>query len=191
VKCDNIDELFVDDDCFGFANAKECNDYFNNPSPSDNNEDDPNLFEEKKDDSYISNISTMTIPLTPTLQLNVTISDILRLLLTQEVSGTDRLLLISELEQLLQSLVTDHTINVELDTENDERTITTTITLTELVEEQPGEEKEEDSGNDNGDDNDNGNEDPEPEPEPDPNPPPEDPELPEEPPEDLPLPPFG
>jgi hypothetical protein len=29
-KCDNIDELFMDDDCFGFNNATECDEWFNN-----------------------------------------------------------------------------------------------------------------------------------------------------------------
>lgn len=57
-----------------------------------------------------------------TLDLNQTISDLLRLILTQEVEGTDRIMIISELEQVLQSLLTDtqtQSINVELDTEND------------------------------------------------------------------------
>jgi hypothetical protein len=60
------------------------------------------------------------------------------LLLTQEVSEIDRLLIISELEQVLQSLVTDQSINVEFDIEDNGNekvlTITTTSTLTELVE---------------------------------------------------------
>ena len=36
-------------------------------------------------------------------------------MLTQEVSEVDRLLIISELEQVIQSLVTDQSINVEFD----------------------------------------------------------------------------
>jgi hypothetical protein len=154
-RCENIYELFWDNDCFGFKNAKECDDHFNNLSPSDsgNNEDGPkSLFDEEE----ISNISTMTsVPQTPQLQssveLNNTISDLLKLLLTQEVEGTDRIMIISELEQVLQSLLTDtqtQSVNVELDTEENGnekvQTITTTSTLTEMVEEEPTEEVEED-----------------------------------------------
>jgi hypothetical protein len=74
-----------------FQNAKECDDHFNNlsPSDSDNNDDTKSLFDEGEDDG-ITNVSTMTIPQTPQLQstveLNNTISDLLRLLLTQEVT---------------------------------------------------------------------------------------------------------
>ena len=82
------------------------------------------------------------------------------MLLTQEVSGLDRILLIDQLEQILQSLVTGQTINVEFDTEdNGERTltITTTSTLTGITEEEEQLEQEEtEEGNDNDYDNDNG-----------------------------------
>jgi hypothetical protein len=78
-------------------------------------------------------------------------------MLTQEVSEVDRLLIISELEQVIQSLVTDQTINVEFDVEDNGNekviTITTTSTLTGITEEEAVPEEEEDS-NDNGDDND-------------------------------------
>jgi hypothetical protein len=79
------------------SRMQECDDHFNNLSPSDNKEDGPkSLFDEEE----ISNVSTMTsVPQTPQIQssveLNNTISDLLRLLLTQEVTGTDRLLLIT------------------------------------------------------------------------------------------------
>jgi hypothetical protein len=75
-----------------------------------------------------------SVPQTPQIQssveLNNTISDLLRLLLTQEVTGTDRLLLITELEQVLQSLLADtQSVNIEFDTEeNGERTLTITTT---------------------------------------------------------------
>jgi hypothetical protein len=70
------------------------------------------------------------------------------------------------LEQTLQSLVTDYSVNVEFDTEEDGNekvlTITTTSTLPGIVEEEPIEEaEEEESSNDNGG---GGSENPEPEP---------------------------
>jgi hypothetical protein len=83
----------------------------------------------------------------------------LRSLLTEETSGVDRSLVISDLEQAIQSFLTD-TVNVEFDTRNDgnekELTITTTSppSGTGITEEQP---MDEDNGDDNGDDNGNGN----------------------------------
>ena len=51
----------------------------------------------------------------------------------------DRLLIISKLEQVIQSLVTDQSINVEFDVKDNGNekvlTITTTSTLTEMAEE--------------------------------------------------------
>jgi hypothetical protein len=87
----------------------------------------------------------------PSLEVIQNITTLLRLLLTQEVTGIDRIMLIDQLEQILQGLMTGQTINVEYDTEdNGERilTITTTSTLaetgiTEEEEDQP--EQEEDS----------------------------------------------
>jgi uncharacterized FlaG/YvyC family protein len=65
--------------------------------------------------------------------------------------------IISELEQVIQSLVTDQTINIEFDIEDNGNekviTITTTSTLpeTEMAEEiAPEEEAEEESSNGNG-----------------------------------------
>ena len=59
-------------------------------------------------------------------------------MLTQ-VSEVDRLLIISKLEQVIQSLVTNQSINVEFDVEDNGNekvlTITTTSTLTEMAEE--------------------------------------------------------
>jgi hypothetical protein len=78
--------------------------------------------------------------------------------MTEEVSEVDRLLLISELEQAIQSFLTDNVI-VEFDTRDDGNekvlTITTTSAPTEagITEEQT----EEDTSDDNGDDNENGN----------------------------------
>ena len=92
------------------------------------------------------------------------------MLLTQEVSGLDRILLIDQLEQILQSLVTGQTINVEFDTEdNGERTltITATSTLTGITEEDEQLEQEETEEEDNDNDYDNDNDPPEP-PAPDP-----------------------
>lgn len=81
------------------------------------------------EDDGITNVS-MQVPLTPSLEVIENITTILRLLLTQEVSGLDRLLLIDQLEQILQSLLTGtDTVNVEYDTEeNGERTLTITTT---------------------------------------------------------------
>jgi hypothetical protein len=101
----------------------------------------------------------------PSFELSNNVSTLMRSLLTEEVSGVDRSLLISDLEQAIQSFLTD-TVNVEFDTQEvgNEKvlTITTTSTPTEtgITEEQP---LEEDSSGDNGD---NGNDDPPEEPEP-------------------------
>jgi hypothetical protein len=110
-------------------------------------------------------------------------------MLTQEVSEVDRLLIISELKHAIQSLVTDQSINVEFDVEDNGNekvlTITTTSTLpeTEMVEEEPTEEvQEEEKSEDNGG---GGGSDPEPVPEPEP------PVEPEPPGEIIPAPPFG
>jgi hypothetical protein len=70
-------------------------------------------------------------------------------MLTQEISEVDRLLIISELEQVIQSLVTDQSINVEFDVEDNGNvkvlTITTTSPLTEIAAEEAVPEEEEDS----------------------------------------------
>ena len=95
----------------------------------------------------------------PSFELSSNISTMLRSLLTEETSGVDRSLLISDLEQAIQSFLTD-TVNVEFDTRNDgnekELTITTTSppSGTGATEEQP---LDEDTGDDNGDDNGSGN----------------------------------
>jgi hypothetical protein len=101
----------------------------------------------------------------PSFELSNNVSTLMRSLLTEEVSGVDRSLLISDLEQAIQSFLTD-TVNVEFDTREvgNEKvlTITTTSAPTEtgITEEQP---LEEDSSGNNGD---NGNDDPPEEPEP-------------------------
>jgi hypothetical protein len=158
--CDNLHEQFHDELCSGFNSRKECDEEFNNVDTSDN------------DDNSIINISTetMQVPLTPSLEINATISDILRLILT-EVTGTDRLLLISELENLLENLTANQfEINIELEDNEDGTekimTITTTSTLAEaeIPTEEPEETEEpEAEGDDNGssgnDDSDNGSSD--------------------------------
>jgi hypothetical protein len=60
----------------GFNSRKECDEEFNNVDASDNSDKEDN----------INSVSTETIqvPLTPSLQINATISDILRLILTEE-----------------------------------------------------------------------------------------------------------
>jgi hypothetical protein len=112
---------------------------------------------------------TQTPQVQPSVELSSNISTMLRSLLTEETSGVDRSLLISDLEQAIQSFLTD-TVNVEFDTRNDgnekELTITTTSppSGTGVTEEQP---VDEDNGDDNGDDdNGNGNGEPPEEPEP-------------------------
>jgi hypothetical protein len=87
----------------------------------------------------------MQLPLTPTLEVNATISDILRLLLSEEVSDVDRLLLISELESLLESLLANQfEINIEIEDDGNQKvlTITTTSTMKGLAEEGAPEEEE-------------------------------------------------
>lgn len=102
----------------------------------------------------------------PSFELSNNISTLLRSLLTEETSGVDRSLLISDLEQAIQSFLTE-TVNVEFDTRDDgnekELTITTTSAPTEtgITEEQPvDQDTSDDNGNDNGDDNGNGSEEP-------------------------------
>lgn len=105
---------------------------------------------------------TQTQPQTPQMQpsfeLSNNVSTLLRAIMTEELSDVDRSVLISELEEAIQSFLTD-TVNVEFDTRDDgnERvlTITTTSAPTEpkITEEQP---VEEDTSDDNGDDNGNG-----------------------------------
>jgi hypothetical protein len=104
------------------------------------------------------------------LEINATISDILRLILT-EVTGTDRLLLISELENLLENLTANQfEINIELEDNEDGTekimTITTTSTLAEaeIPTEEPEETEEpeaegDDIGSSGNDDSDNGSSD--------------------------------
>jgi hypothetical protein len=113
---------------------------------------------------------TQTPQVQPSFELSNNISTLLRSLLTEETSDVDRSLLISDLEQAIQSFLTE-TVNVELDTRDDgnekELTITTTSaqTGTGITEEQPVDE-DEDNGDDNGDDNGSGNDEPPEEPEP-------------------------
>jgi hypothetical protein len=124
---------------------------------------------------------TQTPQMQPSFELSNNVSTLMRSLLTEEVSGVDRSLLISDLEQAIQSFLTD-TVNVEFDTREDGNekvlTIITTNAPTEtgITEEQ---QVEEDSRDDNGDDNGNGNDEP-----------PEEPEEPEQP-TDLPSVPIG
>ena len=106
---------------------------------------------------------TQTPQVQPSFELSSNISTMLRSLLTEETSGVDRSLLISDLEQAIQSFLTD-TVNVEFDTRNDgnekELTITTTSppSGTGVTEEQPvDEDTGDDNGDDTGDDNGNGN----------------------------------
>ncbi|MGA9298488.1 MAG: hypothetical protein WBV72_13865 [Nitrososphaeraceae archaeon] len=102
---------------------------------------------------------TQTPQVQPSFELSNNISTLLKSLLTEEASGVDRSLLISDLEQAIQSFLTD-TVNVEFDTRDDGNEkilmITTTSAPTEtgITEEQP---VDEDTGDDNGDDNGNGN----------------------------------
>ena len=112
---------------------------------------------------------TQTPQVQPSFELSSNISTMLGSLLTEETSGVDRSLLISDLEQAIQSFLTD-TVNVEFDTRNDgnekELTITTTSppSGTGVIEDQP---VDEDNGDDNGDDdNGSGNGEPPEEPEP-------------------------
>jgi hypothetical protein len=100
---------------------------------------------------------TQTPQIQPSFELSNNVSTLLRSLLTEEASGVDRSLLISDLEQAIQSFLTD-TVNVEFDDRDDGNekilTITTTSapTETEITEEQPAEV---DTSDDNGDDNGN------------------------------------
>ena len=100
---------------------------------------------------------TQTPQIQPSFELSNNVSTLLRSLLTEEASGVDRSLLISDLEQAIQSFLTD-TVNVEFDNRGDGNekilTITTTSAPTEtgITEEQPAEE---DTSDDNGDDNGN------------------------------------
>jgi hypothetical protein len=124
---------------------------------------------------------TQTPQIQPSFELSNNISILMRSLLTEEASGVDGSLLISDLEQAIQSFLTD-TVNVDFETRNggDEKvlTITTTSAPTEagITEEQP---VDEDTSDENGDENGNGNDEPPEEPE----------EL--EPPTDLPALPIG
>jgi hypothetical protein len=134
----------------------------------------------------ISQTQTQTPQMQPSFELSNNVSTLLRSLLTEEVSDVDRSLLISELEQAIQSFLTDN-VNVEFDTRDDGNekvlTITTTSAPTEtgITEEQSEEDTGDDNGNDNDNDNDNGNG----------NGNDEQPEEPEEPPTDFPTVPLG
>ena len=115
---------------------------------------------------------TQTPQVQPSFELSSNISTMLRSLLTEETSGVDRSLLISDLEQAIQSFLTD-TVNVEFDTRNDgnEKEITVTTTSgssgTGVTEERPvDDDNGDESGDDNGDDNGHGNGEPPEEPEP-------------------------
>jgi len=98
---------------------------------------------------------TQTPQIQPSFELSNNVSTLLRSLLTEEASGVNRSLLISDLEQAIQSFLTD-TVNVEFDTREDGNekvlTITTTSAPTEtgITEEQPVEDTE-DRGDDNED----------------------------------------
>jgi hypothetical protein len=110
----------------------------------------------------------------PSFELRNNVSTLMRSLLTEQVSGVDRSLLISDLEQAIQSFLTD-TINVEFDIREDGNEKVLTITTTSA----PTEDSSDDNGDDNSDDNGNGNDEP-----------PEEPEEPEQP-TDLPSVPIG
>jgi hypothetical protein len=86
---------------------------------------------------------TQTPQIQPSFELSNNVSTSLRSLMTEEVSDVDRLLLISELEQAIQSFLTDNVI-VEFDTRDDGNekvlTITTTSAPTEAgITEEPEE----------------------------------------------------
>jgi hypothetical protein len=66
----------------------------------------------------ISQTQTQTPQMQPSFELSNNVSTLLRSLLTEEVSDVDRSLLISELEQAIQSFLTDN-VNVEFDTRDD------------------------------------------------------------------------
>jgi hypothetical protein len=118
---------------------------------------------------------TQTPQIQPSFELSNNISTLVRSLLTEETSGVDRSLLISDLEQAIQSFLTD-TVTLEFETRNDgdEKilTITTTSAPTEtgITEEQPvdgdtSDDNGDDNGDENGDENGNGNDEPPEEPE--------------------------
>ena len=114
-------------------------------------------------------------------------------MLTQEVSEVDRLLIISKLDQVIQSLVINQSINVEFDVEDNgnEKVLTiTTNSHTTWNCRRSNSRREEESGNNGGG---GGDEDPEPDPNPpeEPEPVPEPPVEPEPPGEIIPAPPFG
>jgi biopolymer transport protein ExbD len=110
--------------------------------------------------AYAQN-QTQTQPQTPQMQpsfeLSNNVSTLLRAIMTEELSDVDRSVLISELEQAIQSFLTD-TVNVEFDTRDggNERviTITTARALAETPEEQPGEDTDNEDQEGNDDDND-------------------------------------
>jgi hypothetical protein len=96
-------------------------------------------------------------PLRPSFELSNNVSTLLRAIMTEELSDVDRSVLISELEQAIQSFLTD-TVNVEFDTRDDGNesvlTITTARALAETPEEQPGEDTDNEDQEGNDDDND-------------------------------------
>jgi hypothetical protein len=96
-------------------------------------------------------------PLQPSFELSNNVSTLLRAIMTEELSDVDRSVLISELEQAIQSFLTD-TVNVEFDTRDDGNesvlTITTARALAETPEEQPGEDTDNEDQEGNDDDND-------------------------------------
>ena len=71
--------------------------------------------------------------------------------MTEELSDVDKLVLTSELEQVIQSFLTD-TVNVEFDTRDDGNekvlTVTTVSALAETPEEQPEEDTEDNDNED-------------------------------------------
>jgi hypothetical protein len=103
---------------------------------------------------------TQTPQMQPSFELSNNLSTLLRSIMTEELSDVDRSVLISELEQAIQSFLTD-TANVEFDTRDDGNekvlTITTTSALAETLEKQP-EEDTEDNDNEDQDGNDDDNE---------------------------------
>ena len=100
---------------------------------------------------------TQTPQMQPSFELSNNVSTLLRAIMTEELSDVDRSVLISELEQAIQSFLTD-TVNVEFDTRDDGNewvlTITTARALAETPEEQPGEDTDNEDQEGNDDDND-------------------------------------
>ena len=97
--------------------------------------------------AYAQN-QTQTQPQTPQMQpsfeLSNNVSTLLRAIMTEELSDVDRSMLISELEQAIQSFLTD-TVNVEFGTRDDGNEKVLTITTASALAETPEEQREEDN----------------------------------------------